>query len=158
MKTKTTNPTKIGENTNTRNFFQKTFILLAILAFTSFGFKAKAQYWTFTVTNNAPSGCNWLVVLADGSGAYLNSFTSLGGSGTVTFGCFGSYSVDNIAVSYAGGGCMGFTFGSLGSFPYTSYLTTCCGASSINCQGGATTINCAATPPVGDYNITLNIN
>jgi hypothetical protein len=158
MKTKSTNPTTIGEKTNTRNLFQKTFILLAVLAFTIFGFKANAQRWTFTVTNNAPSGCNWLVVLADGSGGYLNSFTSNGGSGTVTFGCFGPFAVDNIAVSYTGGGCMGFTFGSGGSFPYTSYLTTCCGATSIDCQGGTTTRNCSATPPVGDYNITININ
>ena len=77
MKTQTTNPTNIGENTNTRNFFQKTFILLAILAFTSFGFKAKAQQAHLTVNNNlgSPSGCDWRVYFYDASSTLL--YTSI---------------------------------------------------------------------------------
>jgi hypothetical protein len=87
MKTKTTHPTKIGENTNTRNFFQKTFILLAILAFTSFGFKAKAQnQYVFIVTNNAPSGCDWQIVAVDINGN-IYPYISSGGGTTDRFGC-----------------------------------------------------------------------
>ncbi len=151
LQTKTT-------STNTRNFFQKTFILLAILAFTSFGFKAKAQQTTFTVTNNAPLGCNWLVILVDNSGTHLNSFVSYGSSGTTHTVCYGSYTVDHIAMSYASGGCMGYNFGSSGLFPYTSVSPSCFSTSTIDCVGVTTTVNCGAVPPVGDYTITININ
>ena len=80
MKTQTTNPTKIGENTNTRNFFQKTFILLAILAFTSFGFKAKAQSYTVTVNNNTIGTCSWRVLILDNSNVIIDSIISTASS------------------------------------------------------------------------------
>ncbi len=159
MKTQTKNL-----NTRNCNFFQKTFILLAILTFTSFGFKAKAQAWTFAITNNAPSGCDWLIILADNTGGSLDTFTTFGGSGLVTFGCkFPGLTFDNIAMVNKGGNCMGYTFGSGAVFPYTAVIPSCtwptitC-ATGIDCQGAAATRNCIASPPVGNFNVVININ
>jgi hypothetical protein len=156
MKTKTTQTTKIGASTNTRNFFQKTFILLAVLAFTSFGFKAKAQQYVFIVTNTAPTGCDWLIV-ADDSMGNIYPFISYGG----TSGRFGCYpNIKFYTMTYLGGGCMGYQFYPVaGVYPFTSYISTCCGSSrTIDSQSTGATSNCGSIPLSGDVNILLNIN
>ena len=55
---------------------------------------------------------------------------------------------------------MCYQFGSDGAFPSTSYLTSCCGASSIDCQGSVTGLSpaCTSIPKTGDIHVTLNIN
>ena len=159
MKTKTTNPTKIGENTNARNFFQKTFILLAILAFSSFGFKAKAQQnvW-YDVTNTATAGCNWTIRTYDNASVQIDVFTVIGGatySGCRTL----SGIIDYIVVEYNGLCYLWFGSGNLGgggSWSYNSYLSPCGGStcsSSVDCVG-------VSPGPTGctDGYITININ
>ena len=158
MKTKSTHPTKIGEKTNTRNLFQKSFILLAILAFTSFGFKAKAQTTTLTITNNAPIFSDWLIVFCEANGNPITTYTSYGGSGLTNTNCISTLLIDHFTIHYIPGGCIGYIFGSGASWPYTAVLPSCGGTTSIDVQGGAATQNCAASPPIGDYNITININ
>lgn len=157
-----TSSTDMAQNIGKRNFFQKTVILLAILAFTSFGFKAKAQtYYTVTVNNNAPTGCDWTIRLVDANSNVVGTLNSSGGGSTVYSIC--TLNVDNIAIVYNSGGCQGYTFGSLGSFPYTSVTPACtppavsC-SSSIDCQGVAAISNCGATPNIGDIVVTININ
>jgi hypothetical protein len=80
MKTKTTQTTKIGASTKSRNLFQKTFILLAILAFTSFGFKAKAQAQLEYRWDNTATTCDWDVNVYDNSLNLLFTFTMTAGN------------------------------------------------------------------------------
>ncbi len=162
MKTKSTHPTKIGEKTNTRNLFQKSFILLAILAFTSFGFKAKAQTFSTNVTNNAGLLCNWMIIISDASNNVLATYTSNGGSGLRTFGCDNGTPAE-IVMTYTGGGCASYIFtGSSGIFLFQSVTPTCT-PPATSCSTGITVQSSAATstcpsPKVGDYVITININ
>ncbi len=90
MKTKTTNPTKIGENTNARKFFQKAFILLAILAFTGIGFKTKAQNFTVDVdlqNTNCTNG--WSIDVYDNSPTPVFLFTASPiSTGLNSYGCY----------------------------------------------------------------------
>jgi len=153
MKTKTTNPTKIGENTNKRNFFQKIFILLAILAFTSFGFKVKAQ--TFTVAVDNSSSCTWTIRVYDNTSTLLNTtpYVSNGGSNYVLFGCDNGVP-DYITVSKPGLGCTTITFGSAGLFPYTSITPPCCNPT-MTCAGGNGNGFCS--PGTGDIHILIQI-
>ena len=152
LQTKTT-------NTNTRNFFQKTFIVLAILAFSSWGFKAKAQNYTFTINNTTSGTCTWTIYLIN-AGNVINTITSSATS-TINTACQGW--IDEIAIVDNSGGCQGYTFGSFGSFPYTAVIPSCtppttsC-STGINCQGVANIVNCSPTPPIGDVVVTLNIN
>lgn len=158
LQTKTTQQVTVKINNGKRKFLQKTFILLAILAFSGFGFKVKAQnQYVFIVTNNAPSGCDWQIVAVDINGN-IYPFISSGGGTTDRFGCI--LDLQYFTLTYFWGGCMGYQFGSGGAFPYTSYLTTCCGASSIDCQGIVTGSSpaCSSIPKTGDIHITLNIN
>ena len=162
MKTKTTQTTKIGENTNTRNFFQKTFILLAILAFTSFGFKAKAQSYTVTVNNNTIGTCSWRVLILDNSNVIIDSIISTASSILYNpTGC--NANIASIVISDMSGNCQGYTFGSGGSFPYTAVIPQCsfpkvsC-SSGINCQGVTSLPSCGSTPPIGSTVVTININ
>ena len=158
MKTKTTQTTKFGASTNTRNLFQKTFILLAVLAFTSFGFKAKAQTTTLTITSNVGLLDDWMVVFVDANGNWLNQYYCQGGSGLVFTNCITTAAIDHITMHYIPGGCSAYSFGSGASWPYTAVLPSCGGTTSIDVQGGASTPNCTASPNVGNYNITININ
>ncbi len=142
MKTKTTNPTKIGENTNKRNFFQKTVILLAILVFTSFGFKAKAQNEIdITVCNS--SGCTWTVKAYDaGSNLIWSSgpISSTSPCNLVVFSCLNqgllAPALDHITVTGCGG--TSYIFGSGGTFSYSQISPVCCGTS-IDCAGSSGT-------------------
>ena len=147
MKTKTTHPTKIGENTNTRNFFQKIFILLAILAFTSFGFKAKAQNFTVAVDlQNTNCTTGWSIDVYDNSPTPVLLFTvSPISTGLNTYGCY-PYSGSIGFIKVLRSGCTTLTFGNLGSFPYTSSSPSCCSAT-VTCAGGGGNGFC--TPPLG---------
>ncbi len=159
MKNQTKNTNKIGENTNTRNFFQKTFILLAVLAFTSFGFKAKAQIYSLTVNNTVLGTCSWTIYCLDASNTVVETVNSTASSTSYSLIC---QNFQSIAIVDNAGNCQGYTFGSSGSFPYTAVIPTCGGGSScssgINCQGVANIVNCNVTPIIGDVIVTLNIN
>ena len=130
---------------------------MAILTFTSFGFKAKAQMTTLTITNNTASS-DWLITFCDASGNPVGTYTSSGGSGLVNTSCIMTTSIDHFTIHYIPGGCIGYIFGAGASWPYTAVLPSCGGTTSIDVQGGAATRNCFATPPVGNFNITININ
>ena len=151
MKTKTTQTTKIGASTNTRNFFQKTFILLAVLAFTSFGFKAKAQQQFHTDVQffgSSASGCDWVVegwvgarLTPEFSTTVLSPLPLTGSAG-----CQGANGIiDRITLTR--GTCVLTFLASAGVFPYTNYLTPCSGttcAVSINGSGSQSGSGCAA--------------
>ena len=140
MKTNTTHPTKIGENTNTRNFFQKTFILLAILAFTSFGFKAKAQTLHFTVNNTAPFGCSWTIRVLDAFSVDLvTPFTSNGNSGVQLLQNCVSFSGTPAEIRVTRGLC---TVSFFAPFTFTTFAPPCTGScsTSIDCSGSTPSI------------------
>lgn len=136
-----------NSNTRNRNFFHKTFILLAILAFTSFGFKVKAQQAFLEVNNNlgAPLGCNWKVVLFDNSSNRLDSLTVNAGGHPAGCRSWLGGAVDHIWVT---DGTCTVIFGSGGIFNYTSYAPPCSGSCSISidCSGGTPSI-CGSTYP-----------
>ena len=89
MNLKTTNQTKIGENTNMRNFFLKTLAIFSFLICLSSS--AKAQCTNYDWVNN--SGCDWGIVFQDASNnniALSVTTATASGSGTVpSSGCFG---------------------------------------------------------------------
>lgn len=139
----------------------KFLILLTLLTFFSTGFKAKAQTFTVDVTNTAPLFCDWMVIVYDNSSSVIASFTSLGGSGLVTFGCYSGVP-DHLIMTYTGGGCQSYLFGSGGTFSYAWVNPSCAPpatscSSFIDCAGGASSANCFASPPVGDYVILIQI-
>ena len=159
MKTKTTHPTKIGENTNTRNFFQKSFILLAILSFTSFGFKAKAQL-KYDVRVNNTSSCKFLIKTFDGGGNFLDSFTSFGLTNQI-YGCFtsGLVTVNQIDVSRSGCSVSFYaTSTTSGVINYASSPPSCpipCASIlSITCAGGGGGTHCGGT---NDFHYLIEI-
>ena len=135
MKTQTKN-----SNTRNRNFFQKTFILLAILAFTSFGFKAKAQNNAIDIDNQ--SSCTWVIKACDGSSTQIG-FTISIPPGQHNVYCRNGATLNYIEVQDAGAGCTKITFGS--GFPHT-IVTPSCGvppcSTSIDCSGGGPTTLC----------------
>ncbi len=136
MKNQTTNTNKIAENTNTRNFFQKTFILLAILAFSSFGFKATAQTSAnLDIVNN--SGCDYNVRAYNGS-TLLGTVTVIAGQSSSTNCITGN--VTKIEVEDVNSSCAIMTFLKSGLiFPYTSITPTgcTCPTSAVDCIGSA---------------------
>lgn len=153
------------KNESSRNFFQKTFILFAILAFTSFGFKAKAQTITVDTYNSSGTSCDWIIDIQDVFNNSLASFTSYGSGGVLVHnGCFtiGTPIPDHVVVTK--GACTA-TFNSSGggTFTYSSVAPSCvppatsC-ATSIDCAGGLqTSPNCLATPPIGTYHLLIQI-
>ncbi len=139
MKTKTQN-----SNTRNQNFFQKTFILLAILTFTSFGFKAKAQQVHLDVDNT--SSCNWDVNVYSGLilkySTTVNASTRLtGAAGCVTW---STGLMDRVTVT---NGICTLTFNASGGiFPYTNYVSPCSGttcSSSVDGSGSQSGTGCA---------------
>ncbi len=131
MKTKTTQTTKIGENTNTRNLFQKTFILLAILTLSSIC--SSAQTMHFTVNNSASTGCDWTVRVLDGSNIdIITPYTSTGGSGVVLVASCVTGVPNEVRVTR--GLC---TVSFYAPFTFTTYAPPCTGScsASIDCAG-----------------------
>ncbi len=149
MKNQTTNPTKIGENTNTRNFFQKTVILLAILAFSSFGFKAKAQL-KFDIDVNNTGGCTMQVKAYDSGGNLLDSIQCTSGSITNS-GCItsGLVTVNRIDITRASCTTISFyaTSTTSGVINYSSVLANCLGCSytAMTCAGSGGGTQCGGT-------------
>jgi hypothetical protein len=143
MKTQTQN-----SNTRNQNFFQKSFILLAILAFTSFGFKAKAQQQFHTDVQffgSTSSGCDWVIKGYSGSG--LPKFTGNISSPTPYQICqsWSSGLLDRITIS--DGTCVLTFTASGGVFPLTTYTSPCSGttcAISISGSGSQSGSGCAA--------------
>ncbi len=158
MKTQTTNPTKIGENTNTRNFFKKKILVLAVLAFTSFGFKAKAQTFTIDVVNTTTTlPCTWTITVYDNASPpnVLATYSCPSTGGSVIKGC-GTGVPDYITLSKPG--CTTIPFGSGGSFPYTAVTPSCTSCtSSITCAGGFGTGICTPPPASGDVHLLVEI-
>jgi hypothetical protein len=147
MKIKTTHPTKFGASTNTRNFFQKSFILLAILAFTSWGTEAIGQTLIdFNVNNQA--NCDYVIKLYNGGGVQLGtSFTSTGGAGMQNKACFNTSlgTVNRIEVSRLGCSPESFyaTSTTSGEITYvskapTTCILTCCAQMTCAGSGGGT--------------------
>jgi hypothetical protein len=161
MKTKTTHPTKIGASTNTRNLFQKTFILIAILTLTSFGFKAKAQTITVDTYNSTGLLCDWTIDIQDAFNNSLTSVTSAGGSGLFSYNCITIGTPIPFYVIVTRGTCTAtFTSSGGGNFTYSSVSPSCvppstsC-AATIDCAGGAqSSPNC---PTLGDYHLLIQI-
>ena len=127
------------KNESSRNFFQKTFILFAILAFTSFGFKARAQNEIDITVYNC-SGCSWIINAYDASSNVIWTSPSITSTcSTVTYNCLnqggGAAVLDHITVTGCGNV---YPFGSGGVFSYSQNTSVCCG-SSIDCAGGAGT-------------------
>lgn len=140
------------KNESSRNFFQKTFILLAILGFISFGFKAKAQ--TFTIaTNNTTSSCTWVVHVWDASSIQIIQYTV--GPGGYTLNSCVTGVPDHITVTRSFLGCNTILFGSSGTFTYTAVTPSCCN-SSITCAGGNGNGLCG-TGDTGDVTILVEI-
>jgi len=149
MKTQTKNPTvanKIGQSCRAI-FSLKTVILLAVLAFTSFGFKAKAQNEIDITVVNCSSSCTWIVTAYDASSNVIWT-SSIGPSClAVTYNCLNqgilAPALDYIIVS----GCSNtYLFGSGGIFSYSQHSSVCC-SSSIYCAGSLGTN--PSNPPCG---------
>ena len=125
--------------TEKRNFFQKTFILLAILAFTSFGFKAKAQNQIDYDVNNQ-GGCDVTVKAYDFWGLQLYSISCLSGFLTNST-CFNkSTTVYRIAIIRPGCTTVSFyaTSSTSGVITYSSVSASCsspCTYSTMTCAG-----------------------
>lgn len=153
LQTKTTNQVAVKKDNGKRNFFQKTVILLAILAFTGFGFKAKAQTKISLDVDNQ-TNCTWIVKCYDGSltPVLLASWTV--GPGHPTPQCFTPgvlTTTSYITVTdWPSPTCTTLTFTS----PYTNSTqsTSCggpppvCSTGSVNCSGGTTGILCSGGP------------
>jgi hypothetical protein len=155
MKTNTSPNAKSVQNTKGKNFLQKTLILLAVIAFSGFGFNSTAQSFDFNVYNATAAGCDWTITPYIG-GTAQTSFVSNGGSGVTNSGCYGGIP-DSLQVTYNGGGCATITFViSSGSIPYTAYTPSCsppsC-SSSIDCAGGGGSALCTA--PAYNYLIQI---
>ena len=132
-------------NTNTRNFFQKTFILLAILTFTSFGFKAKAQQFHTDVQffNNTSSGCDWVV---EGFSLLTSKFSQnvFSPSTSQVYQTWSTGLLDRITIT--DGTCVLTFTASAGVFPVTTYTSPCSGttcAISISGSGSQSGSGCA---------------
>jgi hypothetical protein len=132
-----------NSNTKNQNFFQKIIVVLAILAFTSFGFKAKAQQFHTDVQffGSTSSGCDW--VIKGYSGLFLE-FSTTTTSPNVSQVCQApSGLVDRITLT--NGICV-LTFNAVGGvFPSTTYTSPCSGttcALSISGSGNQSGSGC----------------
>jgi len=128
-------------------FSLKTIILLAVLAFTSFGFKAMAQNFTVNVNlQNTTCTTGWSIDVYDNSPTpvYLFSVSSIS-TGLNFYGCY-PYSGTIGLIKVLRAGCTTLDFGSGGTFPFTSSSPVCCSAT-VTCSGGAGNGFC--TPPLG---------
>ncbi len=145
MKTQTQN-----SNTRNQNFFQKTIVVLAILAFTSFGFKAKAQQFHTDVQffGSTASGCDWVVEGWVGA-RLIPEFSITASSPLPITGSAGCQTVNGIIdrITVTRGGCVLTFVASGGNFAYTNYVSPCSGttcAVSINGSGSQSGSGCAA--------------
>jgi hypothetical protein len=161
MKTKTTNPTKIGEKTNTRNFFQKTFIVLAVLTFIGLASKSHAQI-QFDYNVNNLSSCDFIIKVYDSGGNQLGTnFLSLASSGITNKSCFtsGLVTVNRIDITRVGCTTESFfaTTTTSGVITYSSIIPITCNPScSINmtCAGGGGGTQCGGT---NDFHYLIEI-
>ncbi len=140
-----------------RNFFHKNLILFAILVFTGFGFKAKAQSYWFVEANNF-SGCDdYYVTALDGSGNLIFSFQAFSTNppGPYTAGSCTTTAIASITVFRSGCSPTTITFTPvLGVFVYQSASTTCCSGNDVDIQEN-TQNTCSGSPT---HHITININ
>ena len=150
MKTKSTNPTKIGEKTNTRNFFQKTFILFAILAFTGFTTKSYGQPpFDIDVYNNG--GCTMTITAFDASSNVL--YTGTHGAGLTNSGCITPFPIGAIVntIVISRPFCSPITFTATtttsGTITYSLVGASCggCSYTSMTCAGGGGGSQCTGS-------------
>ncbi len=160
MKTKTTQTTKFGASTNTRNFFQKTFILLAVLAFTSFGFRAKAQIM-FDYDVNNQTMCSYDIKVYDSGGNQLGTtHTSGASSGVTNKACFTSGLVTVNRIDITRNLCLTESFYATsttsGVITYTSITPASCTSCSIQmtCAGSGGGTHCGGT---NDFHYLIEI-
>lgn len=154
MKTKTTNATKSTNAIGKRNFFQKTFVLLAILVSTGFSFNASAQKYRVTFVNN--TSCTFTISGIDNSINTIWSF--IVPSGTTT-GCR-DYVTDDIAtIDVSRWGCSTASFSLIGGWSETlnNPCSPICGAGVVVCSE-TTSTSCPPGAPTLTAEILITIN